>query len=115
WQRYCVRLPTGCDPPKIIQGMLDDDVSTRRGTVCSHGEPKYPCDNWTFGPAACKCSCGGRTTRQSTLAQDSAIVPPRAIDRTGTGPRVVALRNALAASPTRPVLAPSGGSDPVAS
>ena len=41
WQSYCVRLSTGCDQRRVMQAMLDDGISTRRGIMCSHREPAY--------------------------------------------------------------------------
>lgn len=41
WQSYCVRLPDGLDQRAVMQQMLDDGVSTRRGIMCSHREPAY--------------------------------------------------------------------------
>lgn len=41
WQSYCVRLPKGCDQTGVMQAMLDDGVSTRRGVMCTHREDAY--------------------------------------------------------------------------
>lgn len=41
WQSYCVRLPSGCDQRTVMQAMLDAEVSTRRGIMCSHQEGAY--------------------------------------------------------------------------
>lgn len=41
WQSYCVRLPEACDQRAVMQGMLDAEVSTRRGIMCSHLEAAY--------------------------------------------------------------------------
>jgi len=41
WQSFCVRLPHGCDQRAVMQAMLDANVSTRRGVMCSHREPAY--------------------------------------------------------------------------
>lgn len=41
WQSYCVRLPAGCDQRTVMQAMLDDGISTRRGIMCSHREEAY--------------------------------------------------------------------------
>jgi len=41
WQSYCVCLPAGCGQLAVMQAMLDDGVSTRRGIMCSHREPAY--------------------------------------------------------------------------
>jgi perosamine synthetase len=41
WQSFCVRLPQDCDQTAVMQQMLDEGVSTRRGIMCSHQEPSY--------------------------------------------------------------------------
>jgi dTDP-4-amino-4,6-dideoxygalactose transaminase len=41
WQSYCVRLPDHCDQRRVMQYMLDRDIATRRGVMCSHLEPPY--------------------------------------------------------------------------
>jgi len=41
WQSYCVRLPRHCEQRSVMQAMLDDGISTRRGIMCSHREPAY--------------------------------------------------------------------------
>jgi perosamine synthetase len=41
WQSYCVRLPAGFDQQTVMQAMLDEGVSTRRGIMCSHREEAW--------------------------------------------------------------------------
>jgi perosamine synthetase len=41
WQSYCVGLPLGTDQRAIMQCLLDEGVSTRRGVMCIHREPAY--------------------------------------------------------------------------
>jgi dTDP-4-amino-4,6-dideoxygalactose transaminase len=41
WQSYCVRLPDGCDQHQVMQFMLDQGISTRRGVMCAHREAAY--------------------------------------------------------------------------
>jgi dTDP-4-amino-4,6-dideoxygalactose transaminase len=41
WQSYCVELPAACDQRSVMQRMLDDGVSTRRGVMNSHLEAPY--------------------------------------------------------------------------
>ena len=41
WQSYCVRIPALADQIAVMQSMLDDGVSTRRGIMCSHLELAY--------------------------------------------------------------------------
>ncbi len=41
WQSYCVLLAPGNDQGAIMQYMLDQGISTRRGVMCAHREPAY--------------------------------------------------------------------------
>lgn len=41
WQSYCVRLDPGIDQRGIMQHMLDNGISTRRGIMCIHMEKAY--------------------------------------------------------------------------
>jgi dTDP-4-amino-4,6-dideoxygalactose transaminase len=41
WQSYCIELPEWCDQRKVMQRMLDDGVSTRRGVMNAHLERPY--------------------------------------------------------------------------
>jgi dTDP-4-amino-4,6-dideoxygalactose transaminase len=41
WQSYCVLLPEGADQRGVMQRLLDDGISTRRGVMCIHREPAY--------------------------------------------------------------------------
>ena len=64
WQSYCVRLPDRCDQLKVMQFMLDRDVATRRGVMCTHREKAYtdlPC-HWPL--------------LESEKAQDHSILLP---------------------------------------
>lgn len=64
WQSYCVRLPDGCDQRAVMQAMLDEKVSTRRGIMCSHREAAYAQMPVTHSLA------------QSEAAQDHCILLP---------------------------------------
>jgi len=46
WQSYCVRLPAGCDQARVMQSMLDEGISTRRGVMSAHREPAYQHEPW---------------------------------------------------------------------
>lgn len=64
WQSYCVRLPDYLDQRTVMQGLLDKEIATRRGIMCSHREPAY---------------ANGKPPhdlRQSELAQDRSILLP---------------------------------------
>jgi perosamine synthetase len=41
WQSFSVRLRSGRPQRDVMQAMLDQGVSTRRGIMCSHREPAY--------------------------------------------------------------------------
>jgi perosamine synthetase len=41
WQSFCVRLPEHCEQQHVMQSLLDQGVSTRRGIMCAHREPAY--------------------------------------------------------------------------
>jgi dTDP-4-amino-4,6-dideoxygalactose transaminase len=41
WQSYCVELPESCDQRAVMQRMLDDGISTRRGVMNAHLERPY--------------------------------------------------------------------------
>jgi dTDP-4-amino-4,6-dideoxygalactose transaminase len=64
WQSYCVRLPTGSDQRKVMQLMLDQQVSTRRGIMCSHREPAYSGDALRY------------RLQESESAQDTCVLLP---------------------------------------
>jgi dTDP-4-amino-4,6-dideoxygalactose transaminase len=66
WQSYTVRLDPPLDQRRVMQRMLDDGVSTRRGVMNAHREPAYPPGSWR---AAGPLTCGER-------AQDTVIVLP---------------------------------------
>lgn len=41
WQSFCVRLPDGCNQMAVMQALLDQGISTRRGIMCAHAEAAY--------------------------------------------------------------------------
>lgn len=41
WQSYCVRLPDRLEQKAVMQSLLDQGISTRRGIMCSHREAPY--------------------------------------------------------------------------
>jgi dTDP-4-amino-4,6-dideoxygalactose transaminase len=41
WQSYCVELAAGCDQRAVMQRMLDEGISTRRGVMNAHLEAPY--------------------------------------------------------------------------
>jgi len=66
WQSYTVRLDAPLSQRQVMQRMLDEGVSTRRGVMNVHREPAYPPGTWR--------QAGALT--QSEQAQDTAIVLP---------------------------------------
>ncbi|HVN07163.1 MAG TPA: DegT/DnrJ/EryC1/StrS family aminotransferase, partial [Bryobacteraceae bacterium] len=66
WQSYTVTLSEGCDQRQVMQSMLDRNIATRRGIMCSHREPAYR-DAYRAGP-------GG--LRNSEEAQERNILLP---------------------------------------
>jgi perosamine synthetase len=79
WQSFCVRLPDHCDQRQVMQKMLDQGVSTRRGIMCAHREDAYKIEPWSCGVSSKGCSCRSGTCErlgESESAQDHAIVLP---------------------------------------
>jgi dTDP-4-amino-4,6-dideoxygalactose transaminase len=64
WQSFCVRLPPRCDQRGVMQALLDQGVSTRRGVMNSHLELAYR----EHGPAA-------PMLPNSEQAQNAVILP----------------------------------------
>jgi perosamine synthetase len=44
WQSYCVRLPDRLNQKAVMQALLDQEIATRRGIMCSHREAPYSGD-----------------------------------------------------------------------
>jgi dTDP-4-amino-4,6-dideoxygalactose transaminase len=66
WQSYTVRLAPPLDQRRVMQRLLDEGISTRRGVMNAHREPAYPPGSWR---------AAGPLTR-SERAQDTVIVLP---------------------------------------
>lgn len=64
WQSYAITLPADQDQRRVMQAMLDDGISTRRGVMCSHRE------------AACADLPLRHSLTASEQAQDRAIILP---------------------------------------
>jgi dTDP-4-amino-4,6-dideoxygalactose transaminase len=65
WQSYAVRVPAGRQRD-VMQRLLDERISTRRGAMNAHREAAYPAGTWrAAGPLAA-----------SEEAQDTGIVLP---------------------------------------
>ncbi|MBH5398267.1 DegT/DnrJ/EryC1/StrS family aminotransferase [Bradyrhizobium sp. CNPSo 4010] len=64
WQSYCVCLPDRVDQRSVMQNLLDIEIATRRGIMCSHREPPYVKMRHRH------------ELRHSELAQDHSILLP---------------------------------------
>jgi dTDP-4-amino-4,6-dideoxygalactose transaminase len=67
WQSYAVRLREGIDQRAVMQRLLDDGVSTRRGVMNAHRERAWPPGSWRTTPEGLS---------RGELAQDTTIVLP---------------------------------------
>jgi len=66
WQSYTVRLQPPLEQRRVMQCLLDEGISTRRGVMNAHREPAYPPGSWR---------ATGPLTR-GEQAQDTVIVLP---------------------------------------
>ena len=66
WQSYTVRLAPPLDQRRLMQRLLDEGISTRRGVMNAHREPAYSPGSWR---------AAGPLTR-GERAQDTVIVLP---------------------------------------
>ena len=74
WQSYCVRLSDDAPGLKtVMQRLLDQGVSTRRGIPCAHREPAYEQEPWTWAGQA-----EGRSSnlKESERAQARCLLLP---------------------------------------
>ena len=67
WQSYAIRVERGRQRD-VMQTLLDDGISTRRGVMNAHREAAYPAGTWSMAP--------GQRLDRSEDAQDTAIVLP---------------------------------------
>ncbi len=67
WQSYAVRVPPGRQRA-VMQALLDEGISTRRGVMNAHREAAYGAGTWKLAP--------GQRLDRSEEAQDTAIVLP---------------------------------------
>jgi dTDP-4-amino-4,6-dideoxygalactose transaminase len=115
WQSFCVRLPPWCDQRRVMQAMLDDGVSTRRGIMCAHLEPAYAREPWSCGSGPGRCACPPGACRRlvhSERAQQTAITLPLYHQLTETDQDEVVA--ALARACARPSGAPDGAAPALA-
>lgn len=79
WQSFCVRLGPGLDQRTVMQALLDEGISTRRGVMCAHREQSYPAESWACHPQGRDCTCPPLTCRrlaESERAQDQGVILP---------------------------------------
>ena len=67
WQSYAIRVPRGRQRA-VMQTLLDEGISTRRGVMNAHREHAYPDGSWR--------TVSGHSLSRSEEAQDTAIVLP---------------------------------------
>jgi perosamine synthetase len=86
WQSYAVRLQANCDQRHVMQALLDNGVSSRRGVMCAHREPAYSLEPWSCGDGPDGCDCPASACRrlaESERAQDRTILLPLFPEMTG--------------------------------
>lgn len=79
WQTFLVRLPDSADQRAVMQVMLDEGISTRRGVMCAHREPAYKDVAWGCAGKQNGCHCAPNTCQtlhESEAAQDKSIAIP---------------------------------------
>ena len=67
WQSYAIRVAPGRQRA-VMQALLDEGISTRRGVMNAHREAAYPDGTWRVAP--------GQRLGRSEEAQDTAIMLP---------------------------------------
>ncbi len=71
WQSYGVRLRDDLDQRAVMQALLDQGISTRRGVMCAHREPAWQASG------AWRCLGDPATAlRHSEAAQDHTVLLP---------------------------------------
>ncbi len=80
WQSFCVRLPADRNQRRVMQRLMDQGISTRRGVMNAHRERAYRKEPWTCGPRAlpgCRHAQGMcERLRESEKAQERSILLP---------------------------------------
>jgi dTDP-4-amino-4,6-dideoxygalactose transaminase len=67
WQTFWVELPDSADRRQVMEAMLGDGISTRRGVQCAHLEPAYAREEWRMG--------SGGLARSERAAGRSLAIP----------------------------------------
>ena len=81
WQSYTIRVERGRQRA-IMQQLLDEGISTRRGAMNAHAEGAYPPGTWrSAGPLACSEDAQQRVIVLPLFHQLSESNQDRVIDR----------------------------------
>jgi dTDP-4-amino-4,6-dideoxygalactose transaminase len=69
WQSFCVRLPDAFSQRRVMQFLLDNGISTRRGVMCAHME------EGCSAPECYRVPAGG-SLLESEKARDRCVILP---------------------------------------
>lgn len=99
WQSFCVRLPDTVDQREVMQALLDQGISTRRGVMNIHLERAYSSQQGSHRIAS--------SLKRSVIAQQKTVILPLYVQMTEPDIiRVVeALRRSLAEVTNAPAVA----------
>lgn len=73
WQSFCVMLAGHLDQVTVMQHLLNEGVSTRRGVMNTHLEAAYPAGTWRAGGAS---GTDGESMPMSIAAQRRGVILP---------------------------------------
>jgi len=78
WQSFCVRLPEGVDQRHVMELMLADGISSRRGVMNAHREPAHAQQPWRCAVRDCDRRQPGGCAHlsESDAAQARCIILP---------------------------------------
>ena len=77
WQSYCVGLPEAADQMQVMQRMLNEGISTKRGIMCAHRQPAYAVEPWLAGPrGGAEDACRQGELGASERAEDRSMMLP---------------------------------------
>lgn len=85
WQTYLVRLPDRLDQVTVMQALLDEGISTRRGIMNAHLEPAYKIEPWRCLTVQSDCGCSKNSCHalaHSEAAQERSIAIPLFVQMT---------------------------------
>jgi dTDP-4-amino-4,6-dideoxygalactose transaminase len=73
WQSFCVMLADHLDQLTVMQHLLNEGVSSRRGVMNTHLEAAYPAGTWRAGGAS---GTDGESMPMSIAAQRRGVILP---------------------------------------